>query len=209
MNRNRVWIFFTTVAILIFAFPAQAADSADLIGGKFNATSHKVRGEIARKLLTTVHRLSIYVPTPKPSESAWVEQEGIVIQKLNTDNDDSTAANSRRLQYVHSPEFQQQKLYTVLADIENALSCAAAPNTPLRKEIMCWSVASFLLTDHSMFNDSIAILLKAGRLPKDVTEHKSDVMLGSESLGFGFWYEAYGRGIQEYIVIPYLKGQLK
>ena len=60
-----------------------------------------------------------------------------------------------------------------------------------------------------MFNNSIPVLLKAGRLSKDVTEVGSDAGIDDGSLGFGNRYDWYGRGIQEYIVIPYLKDQIK
>lgn len=206
MNLNRIWIFFTTVSILFSSLPAQAADSSDLINGKFNAASHKARGEIARDILTMVRHLYSYVPTPKPTESAWVEQEGNEINKLVTLGE-TKAADSRRIQYYESPEFQQQTLHNALADLQNALSCAAAPSTPFRKEIMCWSVASFLLTNHDLFNNSIPILLKAGRLSKDAIDAGASIHNGP--LGFGATYEWYGRGIHEYIVIPYLKDQLK
>ena len=72
--------------------------------------------------------------------------------------------------------------------------------------MMCWSVGSFLLTDRSTFNDAVLILLRAGRLPRDIDKQ---AMLGSESLGFGFFYNVWGRGIQEYMLIPYLKNQAK
>ena len=106
MNPNRVWIFFTTVAILIYALPGQAADTSNLIDGKFNAASHKVRGEMARAILTMVQHFSNYVPTPTPTDLAWVEQEWIEINKLKTLGE-TKAADSRQIQYGESPELQQ------------------------------------------------------------------------------------------------------
>ena len=139
---------------------------------------------------------------PKPQESAWLTQESEAINRLGQ----SEAALSRRVQLGTSPEFQHEKLHSALAAIQDALACAGNPSNSLSREMMCWSVGSFHLTDRAMFNDSILILLKAGRLPPDLEKR---AILGPESLGFGYFYDLWGRGIQEYIVIPHLKGQAK
>lgn len=202
MRTNRSCMALTAGILLLAALPAWAVDTSNLINGKFDATSRKERGEIAKDLREKVHRLAQYLPSPKPQESAWLTQESEAINRLGQ----SEAALSRRVQLGTSPEFQHEKLHSALAAIQDALACAGNQSNSLSREMMCWGVGSFLLTDRAMFNDSISILLKAGRLPPDVEKR---AVLGPESLGFGYFYDLWGRGIQEYIVIPHLKGQAK
>lgn len=203
MFTNRALLLITFVLFIGSTFPVQAADLSVLINGQFDATSKKDRAKIARDLLAEIQKLFQYLPTQKPQEAAWLKQEKEAIGKL----DQAEAVTSRRVQMAMTPEFQQEKLHSTLTAIQDTLACAADPSSSLSREMMCWSVASFLLTDRAMFDDSISILLKAGRLPRDV---EKQAFLGSESLGFGYFYDVlWGRGIQEHIVIPYLKGQTK
>ena len=109
---------------------------------------------------------------------------------------------------MKSPELHHERLHGALTAIDDALSCAADAKASLSREMMCWSIASFLLTDQSMFDDSIRILLKAGRLPLDLAEIK-DTLIGTDTLGYGRIYDYLGRRIQEYLVIPYLKRTAK
>ncbi len=198
MSACQSWVILSLVLFLSATFPVQAADQSDLINGHFDATSKKERNKIARDLSAEVQMLAQYLSSPKPQDSAWVKQELAAINQLGQ----SEAAVSRRVQLVKSPEFQYEQLYTALTSIQNALTCAANPSNSLSKEMMCWDVAGFLLTDNNVFNDSIPILFKAGHLPRDD-------MIGDKSLGFGFFYAIKGRGIQQFVVIPYLIGQAK
>jgi hypothetical protein len=61
------------------------------------------------------------------------------------------------------------------------------------------------MTNADLLNDSIRTLRNSGRLPSDIVDQAS---LGDVS-GFGIKYGWYGRGIQEYILIPYLSGQIE
>lgn len=202
MGANRSCMAIAAGILLLGGLSAGAADVSNLVDGKFEATSKKERTEIARDLWEKVQKLAQYLPSPRPQESAWLKQETDAIDRLGQ----SDGALSRRVQLAASPEFQHAKLHTTLTAIRDALSCIAEQSSSRSREMMCWSVASFLLTDRATFNDSISILLKAARLPRDVAKQ---AMLGSESLGFGYFYDLWGRGIQEYVVIPYLKGQAK
>jgi hypothetical protein len=202
MPVERFIIAIAATSFLLTALPARAADLSDLISGQFNAGSKKERAAIARDLREEVQKLAQYLPTPRPQESAWLKQERDAIDALGN----SDAALSRRVTLMNSPEFQHEKLHSILTSIRDSLACAAEQSNSVSREMMCWSVASFLLTDHSAFNDAVLILLRAGRLPQDID---TKATLGSDSLGFGYFYEVWGRGIQEYVVIPYLKGQAK
>ena len=207
MNKFILMLLSTAVIICALTNSAIAAGSGDLIDGKFNVKSHIARGEIARDLLGKVQRLSDLLPNPTPSDSAWVKQEGIDLEKLD---DTSEAKNHRRLRYVESPEYRHVNLHITFTNILQSLSCAAASNTSLSMEMYCWSIASFYLTDLEFFNYSIHVLIKSGRLPlpSNIGDNY-DLGIGSKDLGYGYWLNTYGRGIHGYIVNPYLNGQIK
>jgi hypothetical protein len=198
MQKSRIAV---SAMLLLSASSLLAANRGDLIDGKFDATSRKERTEVAQSLQETVEKLSQYLPTPRPQDADWIEQEQAAIAQLG----DSKPKDSRQLQFLNSPEFHHARLHNFLTNTLNALRCVIDDNSSLSREMMCWDVASILLTDASSINDSIKILLRAGRLPKTVLESGALGPMADESLGFGYWYDAYGRGIQEYLVIPYLK----
>ena len=64
-------------------------------------------------------------------------------------------------------------------------------------EITCWAVASLCLSYTIAFEDSFRILIKQNKVPKDIAE-KARIYDTDD------FYDLYGRGILEYIVIPYL-----
>ena len=206
-HQIRISRCIVTAAILTFASPLMAIDASSIIEGKeFNAASHQARNAVARDILKKVRSFSNYVPALKPDELAWVQEESAAINKLESAGE-SKDVKTRRIEYEISPEVRQQNLRIVLADLQTALSCAASASKPIREEMKCWSVASFLLTDHSMLDDSIGTLLKTGRISKDLIGDTTAIH--GEPLNYGDYYEWYGRGILERILIPYLKNQIK
>ena len=80
-----------------------AANTGDLIGGTFDATSKKERLEIAREILGDIEKLSNYVATSKPADITWIltEQEAIDAIKRNS------CTGLQELGQLHeTPEFQ-------------------------------------------------------------------------------------------------------
>lgn len=186
--------FLVSVSVTGFA-----ADAGDLILGGFDGASKKERLEIARDILGRVEKLSNYVATPKPSEIAWVHTEQEAIASLKG----TDAYDERVRQLYQSPEFQNLKLRILLDGIENTLQCVTSDDTNLRKEILCWSRASLDLSNRATLDDAIMILKKHDRLPKDIAD-KAELGLGNYSED----YDWMARGINEYIVIPYLQGRI-
>jgi hypothetical protein len=205
MNKFILMLLSAVVISCSFTNSAIAEKSNVLILGEFNVKSHIVRSEIARDLLSKVRLLSDSLPNPTPSDSTWVKQEKIDIDKIV---DMSESRTSRLLRYDQSPEFRHVRLHTVVNNIFQSLSCAAAPNTSLSMEMYCWSVASFYLTEAEFINDSVNILIKSGRLSNNFVGNIAGA-IGSKEIGYGYWLKIYGRGIHEYIVNPYLNGQIK
>jgi hypothetical protein len=131
-----------------------------------------------------------------------VQEERLAISKLG----DSDASLSRHRQFQLIPELQHVLLFDVLSAIKGALNCTMDKSTPIRREMLCWAVASFSLTDADRLDTSISILLKSGRLPKDIGE-QTQVPL-SEGPEYSRVLGMYGRGMLEFLVIPYLRGDI-
>lgn len=176
-------------------------DKGNLISGGFDSQSRDARIDVARDALKHVRVLADFLPTHKITEVKWIEKERAEIAKLNN----SKAENSRLVKLFGGPEFQHQKLDGLLKTILDALECAANPNVELKGEMLCWSVASFNMTDSVTLTDSIRILRNSGILPANIVQQAelSDVN------GLGDEYTWLGRGMQEYILIPYLAGKIK
>lgn len=180
---------------------AVAADLARLISGAFDANSRKERTQIARDVLADVKLLADLVPIPRPSDLAWVEEERAAIQRLGS----SEASTARLTQFYESAEFQHVKVHNNLREIQNAFNCIIDSTVQLRREIFCWATAGFLLGEKSVFGDGVRILHRTKRLPEDTVKRGKVGTLD----GFALRYEIYSRGIQEYLVLPYLKGDLR
>lgn len=181
---------------------AHAASTASILSGNFDASSKQERVEIARDLISEIQKLTRFLSSPKPENTTWLKKEREAISNLK----DSDAVEHRYARLIQTPEYQHEKLHGMLTMVHEALLCVASPSTTISREIMCWSVASFHLTDHSVFNEAIPILINSGWMPNDLDKHTK---AAGKSLGYGFYFEAWGRGIQEHVIIPYLKSQAK
>ena len=175
--------------------------SESLILGKFNKTSKAERTLIAISVKDKVVLLRDHIPNPKPSEIAWVNSEKTEIDKIS----DDSAKSTRSLSFAESPEFQQIKLCRILDNIILCLEMVTNKHISLQEEMKFWAIASFGLTDNSTMNDAITILMKSGRLPNDLPKR---VKLG-DAIGYTGILGWYGRGIHEYITIPYLNNEIK
>ena len=179
-----------------------AANTGDLIGGTFDATSKKERLEIAREILGDIEKLSNYVATSKPADITWILTEQEAIDQLK-----GTPAWSARIIQLHeTPEFQNLKLRNLLDNIEHMLQCVIGVDViwSIEREIFCWSVISRDLSDRSTIDNAIPILIKHDRLPKDI-EDKAGL---SVITNYSDFYDWYGTGIHAHIVIPYLQGKI-
>ena len=174
---------------------AQAASVDDLISGSFNAKAWDERSRIARDVLADVDKLAELVQTPRPWAVAWVEEERAAILRLGGE-----AAKVRSFQLLSSPEYHHVKLYNNLQEIKKAFRCVIDPATGLQREMYCWAAAALLLGDRLVFEEGVKALQRDKRLPDDTRSTK----VGAGSLAIWLRYEMYSRGIQEYLVLPYL-----
>ena len=187
--------------VVLGAAPVFAGHADQLIDGKFNATSRKARLEIAADLRQRTTDLLSYISIPTPNAVDWVLSEQREIEKIQ-----NTQAQSERQEKLYdSPDFQQVKLRAELLEIIHALNEIMKQNISTRVEMAYWCRVSLGLTNNESMNDAIRILIQSGRLPSDLP---NKVKLGG-AIGYtgvlGWW----GRGIQEYLIIPYLEGKLR
>jgi hypothetical protein len=203
-HKSSCWlstILFLFVILITVRAGAFAADAGSLISGEFNANERTVRVEIAKDILTQIELLDSYLLNTKPSELSWIEMERAAIDKLKG----TDAWGTRMGQFYESPEFQNQKLKALLSNVRKGLECVINDKVKTNSEILCWAVVVHNLSDKATLDDSIAILVKHGRLPPDIAKKARLV----EATGFGTKFTWYARGIQEFIVIPYLAGNMK
>jgi hypothetical protein len=188
-----------TAGIAFWAMSSHA-NSLRLISGNFDAKNSVERTKVATEVFADMDRLSSMIQSPRPSESAWVEAEQSQISKIR----DVEARNERISQLHKTPEFQQMKVHTHLQELRNALQCVAKDPPTLQREMFCWAVASYLLDETDVFSYGLKVLVSAKRLPEDLPKK-----LGVGSIEFvQFQSRWLSRGIQQYIVLPYLRGDL-
>jgi hypothetical protein len=171
--------------------------SVNLISGDFDTFSRKSRKEIAIDLKKEVNDLLFQVPIQNPDDLAWLESEKREIDQI--ENSQKNKSLDRTVAYVGSKQFQHRQLRSLLINTSEALSCILEANISIKREMMCWTVASSNLMEKGRFSDSISTLRKHGILPKKV----------DSSFEEDYWYQVYGKGIIDYIVLPYLRSQSK
>lgn len=182
--------------------PAMAQNEralSDLLSGNVAATSRENRAAAARELLGEVKRLAEFVPTPSPDDVRWVETESAAIPRLS----DPEAQLSRRLKLFEAPAFQLVKVHNYLAHIQEALKCAMNRSVELKMEIYCWATAGFMLTENSVFEDGVQVLVRSARLDGEALQRAR-----IPANGIGLIFRLHGRGIYEHLVLRYLSGAL-
>lgn len=152
-------------------------------------------------MLVEVNRLADIVAPPRPYDITWVAEQHAALSSLEGGNGFSTKVDL----FYRTPAFQHVRLYNVLRELKNAVACVAEPNVALRRELSCWAAAALLLADRSTFVDSMNALKQANRLPEHAA-HRDN--LGTAE-GLAVRYSLYSRGINEYLVLPYLRGDLR
>lgn len=187
------------ILILLAPFSIFASDFSDLSSGKAANYDQSQRRNLAQKLHELFKSLDDAIPSLKPSEQKWVNEERKTIDSMTSEE-----TRTKRLVNLHeSVEFQQENMKQKIKLILDALKFVMQAEE-INKEIYWWSVASFHLTDKEQFDGGIAVLKNGGRLYETTWLHA-----GGPNTGYGYFYNSYGRSIQKYYVIPYLAGSLR
>jgi hypothetical protein len=186
--------------MLVLSLVASSCFAASLASGSVDIKRRSERVAAAQELLAKFERLASLVQPPRPSEATWVLAEQAEIKKLRN----SEASTTRAIQLLQTPEFQQQNVYTHVQEVRNALRCVIDSPPTVRREIFCWASVAFLLDDRAIFYDGLLVLVRAKRLPEDLP-----VRAGAATLdGISLLYGLHAKSIQQYFVLPYLRGEL-
>jgi cytochrome c556 len=186
---------------LAFCMLASASIAASLASGDVDVKRRSERVKAAQELLRQFDKLASLIQSPRPSEAAWVQAEQAEIKRLAN----SEASTARAIQLLQTPEFQQQNVYAKVQEVRNALRCIIDSPPTAKREMFCWAAAAFLLDDRGVFYDGLLVLLRAKRLPDDL-----HVRAGAASLdGISLLYGLHAKAIQQYVVLPYLRGDIE
>lgn len=189
------------VYLIVLMVHADRSSAASLASGNLEVKRRSERVKAATELLADFDKLATLVQTPRPSEETWVKAEQADIAKIV----DSEVNTARSIQLLQTPEFQQRNVYTYTQEVRNALRCVIDSPPTVHREVFCWAAASFLLNERSVFYDGLSILVRARRLPEDLPARVGSASFDGISLLYGF----HSRAIQQYVVLPYLRGDFK
>ena len=191
--RKGALLVFGVLAAMASATPAAAAVNAwELIHPKtfdWQQATHRIA--IARDLLRRLNLLASVVPMQSPQQQALVLDEMAALDKLGNE-----APPRRRSRLFMSRGYQHYRLLELIEETRENLNCILAA-ADIHEEMHCWSLAAQHFGDEARLDLALSMLRSARLIPKDgqmpVTAQDPEV-----------WYGEYGRGILQYIIVPYL-----
>ncbi len=195
-------ILFVLFAICVFPGFAQSQRSSGLINGNFNNQSKRERREIAVSVLKQIRELNNYIPSLKQSEIDWYFKESESIKLIK----DEKGRMERLIKLHETPEHNTLTIKQVLDNIIFSLNKVINNDLMLKEEMYFLAWASLQLTDNETVEQSMYSLIKSGKVPNDINKY---VQLGGIGEGGSNVMVWYGRGIYQYIIIPYLGGKIK
>lgn len=196
-------MLFSIVLSITLAFflgtRADSADTADLINGKnVQWKSREYRIALANSIESILITFDLGVPNISPEQKEWLAAERSRIDSIRDDDARISQlgilSGSTAFRIERAKRGIRQQLYSVV--------CIKKPKVSLTSEMVCWAVLSLYLQDELVF-ESIQQLHKEGRVALPATQGSS-LIINSKFIDWSYWPEAYGEGILEYILIPYL-----
>ncbi|MDE0062218.1 MAG: hypothetical protein OXP09_16370 [Gammaproteobacteria bacterium] len=192
MRRGALLMFGALVAAASATSTAAAVNAWELIHPRaFDWQEAAHRTAIAKDLLRRLNLLASVVPPQSPQQQTLVLDEMAALDKLGTE-----APPRRRSRLFMSRGYQHYRLLELIEETRGDLECILAA-ADIREEMHCWSLAAQHFGDEARLDLALSMLRSARLIPKDgqmpVTAQDPEV-----------WYGEYGRGILQYIVVPYL-----
>jgi hypothetical protein len=168
----------------------------DLVMGTIDVSSRESRSEVARGLLAEIEKIDAYLPALRPEQIAWLEKENSALERLSGD-----AFYEKISSISRSPESQLQSLKSLLGSMIENLSCAANTSISESRELECWLVSVYEMTNGSIVNDAIIRLRGAG-----VVSFSERIMtdLGLDYSLENPWgvYNMYARDLIKNLIVP-------
>ena len=199
-RRLRAWRLSAALLAAASCIPSSEAyaDPLRLIDGSLALRNVAVRARRARELAQDIDAVLKRIGPPAPAEAGAVVAELAAVDKLR----DAEAVNARAHRLYATASFHQLRLANTLAVVRDALGCAASASSAIRREMSCWAIAAANLSDSSVYEHALDVLMRSGRLGY------GNGMTRSRWLGLAALWAQYGVAIQNQITIPYLTGAL-
>ncbi|MCY4041861.1 MAG: hypothetical protein OXF72_11500 [Gammaproteobacteria bacterium] len=183
------------IAALIACSLAHAQSAWDLVfREQLDWTSREHRLILSRDLLDRVTLLESNLPTMSERDVQWVEQLEARIERLG---DDATSSQRGRL-YL-SRQYQHRALLEHTQRMRDELGCVQAA-AAMHDEMLCWGQVAVELLDGERIDVAIETLRDHRMIPRP-----REMPVGT--LNPSIWYGEFGRGIVEYLLLPYLASQ--
>lgn len=168
----------------------------------FDANIKENRQIVAHGLKEHLTQLNAYIPNLKPSELEWLDQENKALDKLNGE-----AWTQRFIQLEWAPERQTKTLKGYLNAVIFSLSeIVSNDKLTLKEEMSYWAHVVLILIEDNIFNESLNVLKKHGRI--NFTDDIKKKMMLTDDKDLWLLYRVYGRNIQREMVWPYLKDEI-
>ena len=169
-----------------------SATAWDLISPKnFDSQSRNERLAIARDLRNRVKQFAALIEPQSPAELQELERDEARLAA------NPKSSNRDRAELQLSVAYQQRKLVAALDAMTNALDCVVDTQR-IATEMSCWATTSLLLSDEESLRLALSTLRNHRRLPRN---KDLPALVRSPEV----WYATYGRGILEFILVPYLR----
>jgi hypothetical protein len=192
VNVRRSSAAFALAMFLALPTTTSAATAWDLISPKnFDWQSRSERLAIARDLRSRVEQFAALIEPQRPAELQALERDEAQLAAK------AKVSDRERAELQLSVAYQNRKLVAALTSIVNALDCVIDTNR-IATEMSCWATTSLLLGGEESLRLALATLRKHQRLPRN---KDLPALVRSPEV----WYSTYGRGILEFILVPYLR----
>ncbi len=189
---------FTGISLIIglIACSLTHAQSAwDLVfREQLDWTSRAHRLTLSRDLLDRITLLESNLPTLSERDVQWVTQLEARIERLG---DDATSSQRGRL-YL-SRQYQHRTLLEHTQRMRDELGCVQSATTT-HDEMLCWGRVAVELLDGERIDVAIETLRDHRMIPRPRE-------MPLKTLNPSIWYGEFGRGIVEYLLLPYLESQ--
>lgn len=178
----------------LIASPLAFAQSAwDLVfREQLDWTSREHRLILARDLTDRILLLEANLPEMSERDREWVEN---LEQRIEQLGDDTTSSERGKL-YL-SRQYQHRTLLEHTESVKRDLACVRDA-TDLQQEMICWGQVSVQLLD----GDRIDVALETLRDHRMIPRPREMPFV---TLNPSLWYSEFGRGIVEYLLVPYLE----
>lgn len=180
----------------LIASPLSVAQSAwDLVfREQLDWTSREHRLILARDLTERILLLESNLPEMSEKDREWVEKRERRIERLGDD-----ATSSERGKLYLSRQYQHRTLLEHMDRVKRELACVRNA-TDLNQEMLCWGRVSIELLD----GDRIDVALETLRDHRMVPRPRD---MPFKTLNPSLWYSEFGRGIVEYLLVPFLESK--